>query len=220
MLRAKGRNIVGQQLPTLLDDTCCVCLHSLLHLVACCWELLRKVWNRSNFKLCANGLNSLANNAATVCTRLKNEISFRSSKNNTPCRERTKCKKLRCPVLPILASRSPISLLLVRQFRFIKPPLCRYGWDRGPHYIEFSVQNNFVCQASYWQKLIRQWPNNTVNLIIGHVHNIDSNEIQEKTKGKRTAISALTLWIGSAFNDRLAGKIVFANRPYTMDRLR
>ena len=34
--RANGRNIVGQQLPTLLDVTCCVRLHTLLHVVACC----------------------------------------------------------------------------------------------------------------------------------------------------------------------------------------
>ena len=31
-----GRNIVGQQLPALLDVTCCVRLHNLLHVVACC----------------------------------------------------------------------------------------------------------------------------------------------------------------------------------------
>ena len=41
--RAKGRNIVGQQLPTLLDVTCSVRLHTLLHIVACSWELLCKV---------------------------------------------------------------------------------------------------------------------------------------------------------------------------------
>ena len=35
-LRANRRNIVGQQLPTLLDVTCCVCLHTLLHVVGCC----------------------------------------------------------------------------------------------------------------------------------------------------------------------------------------
>ena len=34
---------------TLLDVTCCVRLHSLLHVVGCCCVLLRKVWNRSNF---------------------------------------------------------------------------------------------------------------------------------------------------------------------------
>ena len=32
--RSNGRNIVGQQLPTLLDFTCCVRLHTLLHIVA------------------------------------------------------------------------------------------------------------------------------------------------------------------------------------------
>ena len=47
--RENGRNIVGQQLPTLLDVTCCVRLHTLLHVVGCCCVLLRKVWNRPNF---------------------------------------------------------------------------------------------------------------------------------------------------------------------------
>ena len=35
-LRANGCNIVDQQLPTLLDVTCCICLHTLLHVVGCC----------------------------------------------------------------------------------------------------------------------------------------------------------------------------------------
>ena len=47
--RANGRNIVGQQLPTLLDVTCYVRLHTLLHVVGCCCVSLRKVWNWSNF---------------------------------------------------------------------------------------------------------------------------------------------------------------------------
>ena len=34
--RVNGRTIVGQQLPTLLDVTCCFRLHTLLHVVACC----------------------------------------------------------------------------------------------------------------------------------------------------------------------------------------
>ena len=34
--RVNGRSIVGQQLPTLLDVTCCVRLHTLLHVVGCC----------------------------------------------------------------------------------------------------------------------------------------------------------------------------------------
>ena len=33
--RANGRNIVGQQLPTLLDVTCCVGLYTLLHVGGC-----------------------------------------------------------------------------------------------------------------------------------------------------------------------------------------
>ena len=36
------RNIVGQRLQTLLGVTCCVRLHTLLQIVACCWELLLK----------------------------------------------------------------------------------------------------------------------------------------------------------------------------------
>ena len=42
-LRANGRNIVDQQLPTLLDVTCCVRLRTLLHVVGCCCVLLPKV---------------------------------------------------------------------------------------------------------------------------------------------------------------------------------
>ena len=42
-LRANGRNIIDQQLPALLDVTCCVSLHTLLHVVECCCVLLRKV---------------------------------------------------------------------------------------------------------------------------------------------------------------------------------
>ena len=41
--RANVRNIVGEQLPTLLDVTCYVRLINLLHVVVCCWELTRKV---------------------------------------------------------------------------------------------------------------------------------------------------------------------------------
>ena len=33
-------NIVGQQLPTLLDVTCCMHWYTLLHVVVGCWELL------------------------------------------------------------------------------------------------------------------------------------------------------------------------------------
>ena len=40
---AMGRNFAGRQIPTFLDVTCRVRLHTVLHVVACCWELLRKV---------------------------------------------------------------------------------------------------------------------------------------------------------------------------------
>ena len=40
-INLNGRNMVDQQLPTLLDVTCCVRMHTLLHV--CCWEFLRKV---------------------------------------------------------------------------------------------------------------------------------------------------------------------------------
>ena len=48
-LEQNGRSFVGQQIPTLLDVTICVRLHTMLHVFACCWDLLRKVWNQSNF---------------------------------------------------------------------------------------------------------------------------------------------------------------------------
>ena len=49
-LRASGRNIVYQQLPTLLDVTCCARLHTLLHVVGCCCVLLRKVETGQTFQ--------------------------------------------------------------------------------------------------------------------------------------------------------------------------
>ena len=101
--RAKGRNIVGQQLPTLLYITCCIRFHTLLHVVACCWELLRKVWNLSNVKRtqqvptlsgqqcwgllrsywqwCANGATTL-NNVGSCCVRLLVVLGFSGQNAN------------------------------------------------------------------------------------------------------------------------------------------
>ena len=42
------RRACSQTNSTLLDVTRCIRLHTLLHVVACCWELFCKVWNRSN----------------------------------------------------------------------------------------------------------------------------------------------------------------------------
>ena len=75
--RANGRNIVGQQLPALLDVTCCVRLHTLLHVVGCCCVLSRKVWNQSNFSannsqhfFCSVIAKASRNNVGSICTAL------------------------------------------------------------------------------------------------------------------------------------------------------
>ena len=83
--RANGRNIVGQQLPTLLDVTCCVRLHTVLHVVGCCCVLLRKVWNRSNFSannsqhfFCFVIAEAWRNNVGFVCTALSTLLGPRT----------------------------------------------------------------------------------------------------------------------------------------------
>ena len=74
-LRANGRNVVGQQLPT-LDVTCCVRLHTLLHVVACdvgsCWA---KFETGQTFEPTKNFFSSVIaetwrNNVRSVCTAL------------------------------------------------------------------------------------------------------------------------------------------------------
>ena len=49
VLRTAQRLGCVQTDATLLNVTCWVRLHTLLHVVGCCYVLLRKVWNRSNF---------------------------------------------------------------------------------------------------------------------------------------------------------------------------
>ena len=69
---ANGRNIVGQQLPTLLHVTRCVRLYTLLHVVGCCCVLF-ETGQAFSYVQCTNGLNhlqcweSLANSVASVC---------------------------------------------------------------------------------------------------------------------------------------------------------
>ena len=86
--RANGRGIVGQQLPTLLDVTCRARQHTPLHVVTCCWEMLRKVRNRSNFepttpnisfdqwlpKYIMVRLHSSSNSAGATRTRITNGL--------------------------------------------------------------------------------------------------------------------------------------------------
>ena len=66
---ASRRNIVDQQLPTLLDATCCVRLLTLLHVVPCWWELLHPFAHH-----CQHGRNNSqhrwTNNVGSYCVRL------------------------------------------------------------------------------------------------------------------------------------------------------
>ena len=64
--RANGRNIVGHQLPTLLDVTCYVCLHTLLHVVGSCGAKFKTSQTFSYVQMDA----TTANNVASVCAGL------------------------------------------------------------------------------------------------------------------------------------------------------
>ena len=71
--RANGRNIIGQQLPTLLHVTRCVRLYTLLHVVGCCCVLF-ETGQTFSYVQCTNGLihlqqcwESLADSVASVC---------------------------------------------------------------------------------------------------------------------------------------------------------
>ena len=71
MLHANGRNIIGQQLPTLLDVTFCVRLHTLLYVVGSCCAKFKTCQTLSCVRTDATTpLEWLANNVASVCTRL------------------------------------------------------------------------------------------------------------------------------------------------------
>ena len=64
--RANGRNIVGHQLPTVLDVTCCVCLHTLLRVVGSCGAKFKTSQTFSYVQTDA----TTANNVASVCAGL------------------------------------------------------------------------------------------------------------------------------------------------------
>ena len=65
---------------TLLNVTCWVRLHTLLHFVGCCCVLLRKVWNLSTFSTLQTGATLLANEPDVVesyiCVRLHTLLHF------------------------------------------------------------------------------------------------------------------------------------------------
>ena len=77
--RANGSNIVGQQLPTLLNVICCVRLHTLLHVVACCWELLHPFAHYCNTDATTRNIvgATMLGVVASLCTPLQHR------RNNT-----------------------------------------------------------------------------------------------------------------------------------------
>ena len=89
--RANGRNIVGEQLPTLLDVTLFL---PFAYSVTCCWELLCKVWNRSNVELRATdsttpniGGPTMLTIVASVCTPLPTHTQQLPTLLAQQCRE-------------------------------------------------------------------------------------------------------------------------------------
>ena len=66
---------------TLLDVTRCVRLHTLLHVVACCWELLRK--SLKPVKLSATcKLITLNNNTYKALIRMRSKLTDAKTPNN------------------------------------------------------------------------------------------------------------------------------------------
>ena len=70
--RANGRSNVGQQLPTPLelDVVCCVRLHTPLHVVACCRELLHSFAHHGQHER-NNSRHYWPNNIGSCCDRLQ-----------------------------------------------------------------------------------------------------------------------------------------------------
>ena len=56
-----------------------VCFHTLLHVAACCWKVLRKVWNWSNVSYVQTGATTPNTNVGSCCIRLHARYSFSRS---------------------------------------------------------------------------------------------------------------------------------------------
>ena len=82
--RVNGHNIVGQQLSTLLDVTCCVCLHILLHVVGTCCTMFENSQTFSYMQMdatlldvtCCVCLHILLHVVGTCCTMFENSQTF------------------------------------------------------------------------------------------------------------------------------------------------
>ena len=71
-LRANGRNIVGQQIPRVLDVTCCVRLHTLLHVggsLCTKFETDETSSSRANGRKIPKMLGVLTSNVESVAVR-------------------------------------------------------------------------------------------------------------------------------------------------------
>ena len=174
MLRANGPNVVWQQLPTLLDVTCCVRLYTLLHVVACCWKVLRKAWNRSNFKLRTNGRSIVGSTWQTMLRPFARGLTQQNSLGGVggggessllPIGVTSLCGRWICTTLPPeVRSRNTYDEIR-RAFGLIKLPrrklekkseirrkknLWHPGVDMYMVYIDFSQRNSVICTLGFF----------------------------------------------------------------------
>ena len=102
---ANRHNVVGQQLPTLLDVTCCIRLHTLLLVVGSCWA---KLENGQTFSyMQTDGRNNsqqfwklFANNVASVCKGLKLSSDNRNFSHFWLCKFKLELTSRQTPFSP------------------------------------------------------------------------------------------------------------------------
>ena len=172
MLLANGRNVVCQQLPTLLDVTCCVGLYTLLHVVACCWKVLRKAWNRSNFKLRANGRSIVGSCWQTMLCPFARGLTQQNSMRGgggesslLPIGVTSLCGRWICTTLPPEVRSWNTYDEIRRAFGLIKLPrwklekkseIRREKKPLAPRvdmcmvYIDFSQRNSVICTLGFF----------------------------------------------------------------------
>ena len=120
---------------TLLDVTCCVRFHTLLYVVACCWELLHKVWDRSNFWtnnsqhfVCSVIAEAWRNNVGSVCTALLTLLEPRTLITHG-------LQRLMGCILPTMHCRSQYCWELLHPFA----KQCQHRRNNSQHYWPSNV---------------------------------------------------------------------------------
>ena len=113
----------------MLDFTCCVRLHTLLHVIGCCCLLLLKVWNRSNFSAnnsqhfsCSVITEAWRNNIGSVCTALPTLLGPRTLITHG-------LKRLRGCISPTMHCRSQTCWELLLPFAHH----CQYARNNSQH---------------------------------------------------------------------------------------